>query len=189
MRWLQGCGKRLLNPCALVLPILKEVSAHEGEGGYDPGQSSAGYDGHESGQSSQVEGGNADGYDIGQADADEVDGQMQNLMEDEDTDFDVGYADNSDKSDEDENVEVVPNPAAWNLDYSSAMTVNDGHDSAWQYHQNNIATGGMYPNKEALKDAITQWAMSMQRINRTMAQWMARVEMYVIEWQTATTRI
>jgi hypothetical protein len=161
-----------------VLPVLKEDSAPEGEGGYDPGQSSApegeggydpsndGYDDHESGQSSQVEGGNADGYDVAQADADEVDSQMQNLMEDEDTDVDIGHANNSDESDEDENVEVVPNPAAWNHDFSSAMTVNDGHDSAWQYHQNNIATGGMYPNKEALKDAITQWAMSTQRVLR-----------------------
>ena len=179
VRWLEGCAKRIVNPCALVLPVLKEVSAPEGEGGYDPGQSSAGihlsmldvpsnagYDGHESGQSSQVEGGNADVYDVGQADADEVDGQMQNLMEDEDTDVDIGHADNSDESDEDENVEVVPNPAAWNHDFSSAMNVNDGHDSAWQYHQNNIATGGMYPNKEALKDAITQWAMSTQRVLR-----------------------
>jgi len=58
----------------------------------------------------------------------------------------------------------VPNPATWNHDFSSTMIVNDGHDSAWQYHQNNIATGAMYPNKNALKDAIIQWAMSTQGV-------------------------
>ena len=89
---------------------------------------------------------------------------MQNLMEEEDTDIDSGHADNSDESDEEENAEEVPNPASWNHDFSSAMTVNDGHDSAWQYHQNNIVTGAMYPNKEALKDAIINWAMSTQRV-------------------------
>ena len=66
---------------------------------------------------------------------------MQNLMLDEDTDGDSDHAHDSDASDEDENPEEVPIPAAWNQDYSSVMTVNDGHDSAWQYHQNNLATG------------------------------------------------
>jgi len=175
LRWLQGCERRGCNPVALVLPVVKEVTAHEGEGGYDLGQSSegmqsnAGDDGYEPGQSSQAEGGNADGYYSaevysGEADADEVDGHMQNIMEEEDTDIDRGHADDSDESDEEENAEEVPNPASWNHDFSSAMTVNDGHDSAWQYHQNNIATGALYPNKEALKDAIINWAMSTQRV-------------------------
>lgn len=85
-------------------------------------------------------------------------------MEEEDTDVERGHAHDSDESDEEENAEEVPNPAWWNHDFSSAMTVNDGHDSAWQYHQNNIATGAMYPNKQALKDAIINWAMSTQRV-------------------------
>ena len=47
-----------------MLPVVKEVTAHEGQGGNDPGQSSvgrrlsmsnAGDDGYEQGQSSQVE--------------------------------------------------------------------------------------------------------------------------------------
>ena len=100
-------------------------------------------------------------------DADEVEGHMQNQMEDEDRDGDSGQADDSEESDEEENAEEVPNPASWNQDFSSAMTVNDGHDSAWIYHQNNIALGAMYPNKEALKDAIIKWAMSTQRVLRT----------------------
>ena len=54
-----------------MLPVVKGVTAHEGQGGNDPGQSSvgrrlsmsnAGDDGYEQGQSNQVEGGNADGY-------------------------------------------------------------------------------------------------------------------------------
>ena len=178
LRWLQGCERRGCNPVALVLPVVKEVTAPEGEGGYDLGQSSegmqsnAGDDGYQQGQSSHVEGGNADGYYSGEAysgeaDADEVDGHMQNIMEEEDTDIDRGHADDSDESDEEENAEEVPNPASWNHDFSSAMTVNDGHDSAWLYHQNNIATGAMYPNKEALKDAIINWAMSTKRVFRT----------------------
>jgi hypothetical protein len=91
---------------------------------------------------------------------------MQNQMEDEDTDGDSDHADDSDKSDEEENTEEVPNPASWNQDMSSVMTMDDGHDSAWQYHQNNIATDAMYPNKEALKDAIIKCQMSMQRVFR-----------------------
>ena len=47
--WLQGCERRGCNPVALVLPVVKEVTSHEGEGGYE-------------GQSSHVEGGNAYGY-------------------------------------------------------------------------------------------------------------------------------
>ena len=62
-----------------MLPVEKEVTAHEGEGGYDPGQSNggrqlsmsnAGDNGYEPGQSSQVEGGNADGYEPGQSQVD-----------------------------------------------------------------------------------------------------------------------
>ena len=55
-------------------------------------------------------------------------------MEEEDTDVERGHADDSDKSDEEENAEEVPNPAWWNHDFSSAMTLNDGHDSTLQYH-------------------------------------------------------
>src|SRR5664279_308297 len=164
VRWLKGCVKRNCFPCALVLPALNEVSGHEdefnapeGEGGYDPGQGSEemnismsnygsefGGGGYESGQNSQVQGGDTEGYESAEADGDEVDGHMQNEMKDEDT---YGYSaggDDSDESDGQENAEEVPNPAAWNQDHSAAMTVNDGHDSAWQYHENNIVKGAMY---------------------------------------------
>ena len=45
-------------------------------------------------------------------DADEVDGHMQDQMEEEDTDVDLGHAYDSDESGEEENAEEVPNPAS-----------------------------------------------------------------------------
>ena len=126
--------------------------------------------GYESGQNSQVQGGDTEGYEsAAEADGDEVDGHMQNEMEDEDT---YGYSaegDDSDESDGEENAEEVPNPAACNQDHSSAMTVNDGHDSAWQYHENNIAKGAMYTEKQALRDACIKWALSTHGVMRTVA--------------------
>jgi hypothetical protein len=55
-------------------------------------------------------------------------------MEEKDVDR---YADNTnfDDSNEEENSEEAPIPNSWNMDYSSAMVMNDGHDSAWEYHQ------------------------------------------------------
>ena len=136
VRWLKGCTKRKCAPCALVLTTLNEISApeyefsgHEGEGAYDPGQGSeemnismsnygsdlgGGGAGYESGQSSQVQGGDTAGYDSADADGDEVDGHMQNEMEDEDIDGYSAQGDDSDESDGEENVGEVPNPAAWN---------------------------------------------------------------------------
>ena len=56
--------------------------------------------GYEPGQNCQVEGGNADGEYNGEVDADEVDGHMQDRMEEEDTDVDSGHAYDSNESDE-----------------------------------------------------------------------------------------
>ena len=185
--WLKGCAKRNCSPCALVLPAFNEVSvpedefsAHEGEGAYDPGQGSEPMDmsmsnygsdfgggGNESGQSNQVHGGDTEVYDSAEADGDEVDGHMQNEMEDEYTDGYSAQGHDSDESDGEENVDEVPNPAAWNQDHSSAMTINDGHDSAWQYHENNIAKGALYTDKQALRDAVVKWALSTHRVMRT----------------------
>ena len=64
---------------------------------------------------------------------------MQNEMENEDTDGYSVEGDDSDESDGEENADDVPIPAGWDHDHSSSMIVNDGHDSAWQYHENNIA--------------------------------------------------
>ena len=86
---------------------------------------------------------------------------MQNQMEEEDIDGDSDNADDSDESDEEEE---LPIPRSWNQDFTNAMTVNDGHDSAWQYHQNNMPTGARYQDKQHLKDAIIQWAISTNRV-------------------------
>ena len=48
-----------------------------------------------------------------------------------------------------------------------AMTVNDGHDSAWQYHENNIAKGALYTDKQALRDAVIKCALSTHRVMKT----------------------
>jgi hypothetical protein len=88
-------------------------------------------------------------------------------MEEEDTDGDSGDSDESDDSDEEENEVDAPVPDAWNQYFSSRMTVNDGHDSAWEYHQNNLAKGAIYPDKKHLQDAIIAWTMSTQRMFKT----------------------
>ena len=134
-----------------------EFSGHEGEGAYDLGKGSEhinismsnywsdfGGGGYESGQSSQVQGADTEVYDSAEVDGDEVDGQMQNEMEDEDTDGYSAQGDDSDESDGEENADEVPIPTGWNQGHSMGMTVNDGHDSAWQYHENNIAKGAIY---------------------------------------------
>nr|XP_051229441.1 uncharacterized protein LOC127347272 [Lolium perenne] len=47
------------------------------------------------------------------------------------------------------------------------MTINDGLDSNWEYHQNNVAVGAMFPSKRHMQDAIMKWAMASQRQLRT----------------------
>jgi hypothetical protein len=142
-----------------MLSVAKVVTSHEGEGEFDPGQSSKPTDemdvsmsesmsdargsGYESEQSSHAAGGHADSA---EADGDDEEGHMQNLMKEEDQD---GLADDldSDDSDEEENEEEVLIPSSLNQDFSTAMTVDDDHDSAWEYHQNNISTGATYSDK------------------------------------------
>ena len=89
-------------------------------------------------------------------------------MKNEDTDGYSAEGDDSDESDGEENADDVPIPAGWDQDHSSSMIVNDGHDSAWQYHENNIAEGAIYTDKQALKDAIIKWALSTHRIMKTV---------------------
>ena len=132
-------------PSCGLLPVLKPVTEPEVEHSSEYGESSvgmhdsqsihvshAGDDVYEAGQSSQAEGGDADDYLSGEADADEIDGHMQNEMHEEDIAGDI--SDESAESDGEEHAHEVPIPASWNHDFSSAILVNDGHDSAWQYH-------------------------------------------------------
>jgi hypothetical protein len=103
----------------------------------------------------------------GEADADDEDDHLQRQMEEKDVD---GYADNTnfDDSNEEVNSEEALIPNSWNMDYSSAKVMNDGHDSAWEYHQNNVSAGALYPDKQHLQEEIMAWAMSTQRVFKTI---------------------
>ena len=165
--WLKGCERRGNRPVALVLPKVKggEIGlsnsvSHGGSGGFESGQSSQA---HETEQTSEAPGGDDNS---GEADGDEENGHMQNQMEEEDTSGESG-SDQSDGSDEENSVEEVPILESWNQDFSNAMTVNDGHDSAWEYHQNNVEKGSRYPSKRHLQEAIVNWAMQTKREFKT----------------------
>ncbi|KAK1694130.1 hypothetical protein QYE76_010827 [Lolium multiflorum] len=173
--WLKGSERRGTNPVALVLPVAKEVAPPEGGysggGGYESGQSSqapgggGGYEPEQSSHAEDVYSGQGDGYsgEDGEVDGDEENGYRQNQMEEEDTE---GESDAGD-SDESDDGEEVPIPGRWNHNFSSAMTINDGLDSNWEYHQNNVAVGAMFPSKRHMQDAIIKWAMASQRQLRT----------------------
>lgn len=173
--WLKGSERRGTNPVALVLPVAKEVAPPEGGygggGGYESGQSSqapsggGGYEPEQSSHAEDVYSGQGDGYtgEDGEVDGDEENGYRQNQMEEEDTE---GETDDDD-SDESDDGEEVPIPGRWNHSFSSAMTINDGLDSNWEYYQNNLAVGAMFPSKLHMQDAIIKWAMASQRELRT----------------------
>src|ERR1041385_3057572 len=106
-------------------------------------------------------------------------GRMQEQMEREDEDglavdldSDEDAAEHDDEEDDeedddDENDEDVPIPDSWNLDMSTVMTVNDGHESSWEYHMNNVEIGSQYSTKQALREAVTKWTLTTQRIYQT----------------------
>lgn len=177
IHWLQGCKRRGTGPVLLLQPVFKAIpsrSVHPGQGCERRdevnifGSSSAAHADiglYESGQSSHsVRYGES-----GEADGDEAGEEMQNLMAEEDADGSAEDLDSDDSDEEEvgENEEEVPMPGSWNQDFSEEMSVRDDHDSTWEYHVSNIAIGAMYPSKKHLKEAITQWAMSTQRVFRT----------------------
>ncbi|KAK1668388.1 hypothetical protein QYE76_056547 [Lolium multiflorum] len=102
--------------------------------------------------------------------------KMQNMMDEEDEDG-VDYELDSDESGgsdtSDDNDEEDPIPSSWNHDLSDAMIVDDRHDSAWEYIMNTISVGARYADKRHLQEAITQWAMTTQRVFRTTVSNMA----------------
>jgi len=168
--WLEGCKRRGTHLVALVLPAIKEVEAPEGDGGSEQGHSSVpssgaeylshsgsdnlshtGGGGYDPGQSSQSSGES----DSGEADGDEAHGFMQNLMEEEDLDGLTNDLD-SDEEEVEENNEEVQIPGSWNQDLANGMTVNDGHESAWEYHQNKVKIGVVYATRQHLRDAVIQ---------------------------------
>jgi hypothetical protein len=114
--------------------------------------------GYETGQSSHASGAAADdaGGEIFLDDEDKV---LQQQMEAKGVDGDVDDINLSDSNEEDD-PEEAPILKEWNQDFSDIMRVNEGHDSAWEYHPNNISVGSLYPDKQRLQDVITSWAMS-----------------------------
>ncbi|KAK1645997.1 hypothetical protein QYE76_063802 [Lolium multiflorum] len=106
-----------------------------------------------------------DGYvgEYDEVDGNEENGYMQNQMEEEDTE---GESDADDSNESDDEAEV-PIRGRWNHNFSSAMTISDGLDSNWEYHQNNVVVGAMFPSKRHMQDAIIKWAMASQRQLRT----------------------
>ena len=91
------------------------------------------------------------------------------MMEEEDyMDSESGDSDDPKNSDGEGNGgEDMPIPASWNQNMSTGMTVDDGHDSAWEYHSNRIAQGARYQDKQHLQDAVVAWAMSTHRVLKT----------------------
>ena len=115
--------------------------------------------GHDTGQSiqSKILAGS------GVADGDEEGDEMQRVMEEEDED---GFAEDLDSENSEDEVEV-PIPSAWDQDISTGLTVNDGHETPWQYNLNQVQIGAMFDTKKKLKYAVIKWAMSTQRVFRT----------------------
>jgi hypothetical protein len=103
--------------------------------------------------------------------SDDEDDVLQPQMEAEDADGDADDLNSSDSDEEDEedDQEEVRIPKEWNRDFSNLMRVNEGHDLAWDYHPNSISVGLLYLDKQHLQDAITSWAMSTQRVFKTVA--------------------
>jgi hypothetical protein len=82
--------------------------------------------------------------------SDDEDEVLQKQMEAEDVDRDADDINSSD-SDEEDDQEEAPIPKEWNHDFSNLMRVNEGQDSAWEYHPNNISIGSLYPDKQLLQ--------------------------------------
>ncbi|KAM3335688.1 hypothetical protein ACQJBY_029904 [Aegilops geniculata] len=185
---LSRCRDRRIHPYVLVQPVAKEENTVQLYVGYEPGQGSrVANEIHLSGSQppdvdpSQTEKesdymlDNVCGHDTGQniqstilagsgvADGDEEGDEMQRVMEEEDED---GYAEDLDSENSEDEVEV-PIPSAWNQDISTGLTVNDGHETPWQYNLNQVQIGAMFDTKKKLKYAVIKWAMSTQRVFRT----------------------
>jgi hypothetical protein len=57
---------------------------------------------------------------------------------------------NSSDSDEEDDLAEPPIPNSWNQEFSTILRVNDGHDSAWEYHPNIISVDALYLDKQRL---------------------------------------
>ncbi len=86
---------------------------------------------------------------------------MQRVMEEENED---GFVEDLDSKTEHE--VMVPIPSTWDQDISTGLTVNDGHETPWQYNMNQVQVGANSIQRKKIKYAAIKWAMSMQRVFR-----------------------
>ena len=68
---------------------------------------------------------------------------------------------------DDEDEPSDPMPASWRPEVRGGMSVQDDRSQQWEYHENEVLEGGLYNDKEAVKNAIRLWGMSTQREFRT----------------------
>ena len=149
MSLLSRSRDRRIHPYVLVQPVAKEENFVQVNVGYEPGQGS-----HVSGsQPPDVDASQAEkesyyvphnetGQSIqsillagsGVADGDEEGDEMQRVMEEENED---GFAEDLDSENSEDEVEV-PIPFAWDQDIAVGITVNDGHETPWQYNLNQV---------------------------------------------------
>ena len=80
-------------------------------------------------------------------------------MDLEDEELEEGLAD-GDSSDEEGNAAV---PAEWRDQEFSKLVVSEADQTPWQYHENKVSQGAMYPTKEAVIDAVKFWSLSLRR--------------------------
>ncbi|KAE8792229.1 transposable element [Hordeum vulgare] len=133
-----------------------DASQAEKESYYVPHNISSGHETGESIQSILLAG-------SGVADGDEEGDEMQRVREEENED---GFAEDLDSENSEDEVEV-PIPIAWDQDIAADITVNDGHETPWQYNLNQVQIRAMFDTKKKMKYAVIKWAMSTQRVFRT----------------------
>ena len=189
--WLASCKRRGTKPEILLIFYPKQNNLEQGGGDFQHGESSDATHSenvdipaqYEPSLSVESEGPPP----LGEADADEYEGTMQEemLAEDEDGvaedldsgDEDVGNEDEVDNDEEDNvgdvplpeswNVDTLPIPHSWDLDKSNMTAVDDGYHPAWEYRRKNVRIGVQYNTKQELREAVIEWALSTQRVFRT----------------------
>jgi hypothetical protein len=96
----------------------------------------------------------------------ELEADERALEEDSsDDDYDNDDDDDDDDDEEEEEEEEEDHvPLHWqNYDFSEC-TINSGEIVPWEFTENEICKGAMYPTTAHLKDAVKQWStMTLQR--------------------------
>ena len=178
--WLASCKRRGTQPEVMLIFYPKQNNVEQGGGGFQHGESSQGADSQNVDIPDRYEPAlcvDSEGPPpVGEADADEYEGTVQEemLVEDEDgleEDLDSDDEDDPNEddiaNDEEDSVADVPIPHSWDMDKSNMTTVDDGYSAAWEYRMNNIRIGAQYNTKLELREAVIEWALATQRVFRT----------------------